>query len=80
MLVRFKLNLGANDANVLKLDFKECKCGAEVDVAASVGEVLVSHGWAEVVQAEAAPEKVKAVAKAPAIVGVKEDAKKGDDK
>ena len=65
MLVRFKTNLGRNDAAPLGLDFTQCTKGAELDVSDKAGEWLVKRGIAEavpVVKAISPPPEITAPA------------------
>lgn len=47
MKVLFRVNLGSRDAEHLGIDFRDCTCGAEVDLPDSVAEILVGRGIAE---------------------------------
>jgi hypothetical protein len=47
MQVRFKVNLGSQDAEPLGLDFQQCQAGATLEVADEAGEWLIGHGIAE---------------------------------
>lgn len=61
MRVRFKVNLGSNDALPLKLDYQQCRKGMELDVPEAAAKWLVAKGHAvEVVE-------IKAVAPKPAM-------------
>lgn len=66
MQVRFKVNLGSNDANRLGLKFSECTAGQECTVPDETGDRLVKSGIALQV-AEKAPEKIKAI---PAVASI----------
>jgi hypothetical protein len=60
MFVKFKTNLGANDARRAKLKFEQCVKGAEVECNDESGKWLVAKGMAEVV-AVAKPAALQAV-------------------
>lgn len=59
MLVKMKVNLGANDARRAKLDFSKCMKGAEVECNDESGGWLVAKGLA--VEAIAKPAAIQAV-------------------
>lgn len=60
MLVKFKTNLGTNDAARFSLDHRECLGGASVDVPQSIGEALCKLGFATD-ETPAVPVTLKAV-------------------
>jgi hypothetical protein len=59
MKVKFRTNLGSNDADRLRLDFKQCCEGMACEVDSPVGEKLVSSGVA--VDVTPPPEKTEAI-------------------
>jgi hypothetical protein len=60
MLVKFRTNLGINDAKELKVNWKECTRDSVVDVPQEAGLLLVKRNIAE-------PADVKGVAKKPEV-------------
>lgn len=64
MIVKFKTNLGANDARRANLKFEQCQKGAEVECSDESGKWLVAKGMAEVV-AVAKPAAIQAVPPTP---------------
>lgn len=60
MFVKFKTNLGANDARHASLKFDACVKGSEVECSDDTGKRLVANGIAEAVVASA---PIAAVAK-----------------
>ena len=60
MLVKFRTNLGSNDAARFGLDHRECLGGASVDVPQSTGEALCKLGFATD-ETPAVPVTLKAV-------------------
>lgn len=69
MLVKMKVNLGANDARRAKLAFDKCMKGAEVECSNESGGWLVAKGMAVEVMAVAKPAAIQAVP--PARVEIK---------
>jgi hypothetical protein len=61
MIVKFKVNLGSVDAARLKLDFKKCMTGMEVECSDEVGGRLVARGIAAEVVGISKPAAIQAV-------------------
>jgi hypothetical protein len=70
MIVRFKVNLGSNDAAPLRLDFQQCGKGKTTDVSEAAAAWLIKRGIAEAVE-------VKAVAPKPTITAPAIETKPG---
>ncbi len=64
MLVKFRVNLGTNDAIVCGLDHNQCHDGLEVEVSDEAGQWLITKGIVEPVV------EIKGLSKAAAMEGV----------
>lgn len=72
MRVKFLGNLGITDATALKLDWRECQSGLEVELPAEVFSVLSRRYPALVQDVTPAPAKVEGVAQKPTVAETKD--------